>query len=73
VERIAERHNVSIETARTQVLTSDQSRTRYLKKYYQSRWDDPGLYDLMVNTEHLGAENAAWVICKALEQRERAV
>ncbi len=73
VERIAERHNVSLETARTQVLTSDQSRTRYLKKYYQSRWDDPDLYDLMINTEHLDAQNTAWVICKALQQRERAV
>ncbi len=73
VERIAQRHNLSPETARAQVLTSDQSRTRYLKKYYQSRWDDPDLYDLMINTEHLDAENTAWVICKALEQRERAV
>ncbi len=69
VERVTQRHNVSLEAARAQVLASDQARTRYLKRYYQSRWDDPHLYDLMINTEHLDKVTAAHIVCKALEQR----
>ncbi len=71
VGRVAEQHNVSVEAARAQVLTSDKARTHYLKRYYESRWDDPDLYDVMVNTEHLSIENAAMVVCKALEQGAR--
>lgn len=70
VQRTAEKHQVSLETARAQVETSDQARTRYLKRYYQSRWDDPDLYDLMVNTANLDANSTALLICKALEKRE---
>jgi cytidylate kinase len=69
-ERVAQRHNVSLEAAREQVLASDQSRTRYLKRYYQSHWDDPHLYDLMINTEHLDKVTAALVVCRALGQHD---
>jgi cytidylate kinase len=72
VERAAQKHNVSPEAARAQVLASDQSRTRYLKRYYQARWDNSDLYDLMVNTANFDASIAAQVVCKALEQRVRA-
>lgn len=70
VERIAERHSVSMEAARAQVEASDQARTRYLKRYYQARWDDPDLYDMVINTARISAEHAALIICKALGQRE---
>lgn len=70
VQRTAEKHQVSLETARVQVETSDQARTRYLKRYYKVRWDDPDLYDLMLNTANLDALAAALLICKALEKRE---
>ncbi len=73
VERVTQRHNVSLEAARAQVLASDQARTRYLKRYYQARWDDPHLYDLMINTERLDKVTAAHIVCKALEQRHPVV
>ncbi len=72
IARITRKYNVSPEAARAQALASDKARTLYLKRYYQARWDDPDLYDVMINTEHLGAEEAALVICKALEQGARA-
>lgn len=68
VKRIAEKHNVSPDAARAQALASDKTRTLYLKRYYHSRWDDPDLYDVMINTEHLKVEEAAQVVCKALER-----
>lgn len=72
VERIAKRHGVSSEVARKQVKTSDQTRKRYLKRYYQVNLDDPELYDLLINTEHVDATLAAQVICSALLKHEKA-
>lgn len=69
IERIAERHNVSIEAARAQVEASDTSRCNYLKKYYHARWDDPLLYDLMLNTAQLDTRQAALTVCAALQQK----
>lgn len=65
--RIAERHSVSLENARKQIKVSDQNRTRYLKRFYNARWDDAELYDVLVNTEHITPAIAARVVCKALE------
>lgn len=72
IRRVMQRHQVSEEVARKQVETSDRARTRYLKVYYHARWDDPDLYDMMLNTARFDTSTAALIICKALEQREKA-
>lgn len=68
VQRVAEKFKISNETARVQIEASDLTRTRYLKKYYQMRWDDPGLYDIMINTEKLSTKCAALIVCEAMKQ-----
>lgn len=70
VERIAERHHVKLDVARKQVKMSDDSRTKYLKRYYGARWDDPDLYDILINTAHVNVVSAAAVVCKVIEKRE---
>ncbi len=69
VKRITQQQNISLEMARAQVETSDQSRARYLRRFYHVRWDDPELYDVMINTAHLLPEEAAVVVCEALKQK----
>lgn len=69
VERIAERHGVSLEMARTQVKTSDQIRERYLRRFYHVKVSDPELYDVLINTAHIDAMVAAQVICGALKNQ----
>ena len=65
--RVAQQQNTSLECAQAQVLTSDQTRKTYLKKFYQVRWDDPQLYDLIVNTARLQPQRAACLICQAMK------
>jgi len=72
VLRIAERHHISMELARRQVKISDQSRTRYLKRFYNVHLDDLDLYDLLVSTAHMGAKAAAWIVCRAVEMRQKS-
>jgi len=66
-QRVAQQQSTTLECAQAQVLTSDQARKNYLKKYYQIRWDDPQLYDLIVNTARLLPQQAAYLICQALK------
>jgi len=70
VERIAQRHQISMETARAQVQASDQSRKQYLKKFYNVALDDPELYDLMLNTAHVSPQRGASVVCQLLREEE---
>jgi cytidylate kinase len=67
VERIAERHQISFEAARGQVQSSDTARTRYLKRYYKARWDDPDLYDVQINTARMSTERAAAMVCELVQ------
>jgi CMP/dCMP kinase len=67
-ERIARQHNISIAAAQAQVEASDRHRRNYLRRYYHSRWDDPELYDLIVNTARLTPGEAACLICQAMAQ-----
>ncbi len=70
-ERIARRQNIPIEAALAQVTASDRTRRNYLRRYYRVRWDDPLLYDLVVNTERLTPAAAAELICLAAMQPRR--
>lgn len=67
-ERLALGQEISLENARAQVEASDKARKNYLRRYYRVRWDDPDLYDLIVNTARLGPDEAACLICQALSQ-----
>jgi cytidylate kinase len=66
-KRIAHWQNISITAALTQVETSDSTRRNYLKRYYRARWDDPELYDLIINTARVNPDQGASMICRAVE------
>ena len=64
--------NIPLAAAQAQVQASDRARRNYLRRYYQARWDDPELYDLIINTARLTPESAADLICRALRQLQQA-
>jgi len=66
VQRVARDQGIALDAAQAQVEASDRARRSYLRRYYQARWDDPELYDLIVNTAYLDAQAAAALICEAL-------
>ena len=67
-KRIAQAQSISLEAAQSQVEMSDKNRRNYLKRYYKVRWDNPELYDLIVNTARLNPSQAACLICQTLDQ-----
>ena len=66
--RIARSEGISLENARARISASDKSRRSYLSRYYHVRWDDPELYDVMINTARLDPDQAACLVCQALQQ-----
>lgn len=65
-ERLARRQQISLPAAEAQIQASDRFRRDHLRRTYHVRWDDPDLYDLIVNTAHWTATDAAQVIIAAL-------
>lgn len=62
LERVVQRFNISFESARSRIEASDDYRRRYLKRFYQAKWDDPLLYDLTINTARLEPAGSASLI-----------
>jgi CMP/dCMP kinase len=65
-ERVAQRYKISLRAACAQIGVVDQFRRNYLKRFYNARWDDPELYDVVINTARLNAPEAAASIASAL-------
>jgi len=70
-ERIASRKGVSLSAAAEQVKASDRSRRNYCRRNYHIDWDDPTLYDLVLNTGQLSPAEAAEVIYQTIQTRNR--
>ena len=64
--RVARRQGVSLGAALAQVQASDRNRRDYLKRFHHCRWDDPDLYDLIINTARITVAAAADIICAAV-------
>lgn len=68
VRCVQERCHISAEAAAARVAASDRARAAFLRRHYGVRWDDPRLYDLVINMAHLSVEDATALICLAARQ-----
>jgi len=65
VARVAERTGVKLTEARRTVRASDEARREYLSRYHNTRWLDPLLYHLVINTGLTTPEAAASLVVHA--------
>ncbi|MBE0687622.1 MAG: cytidylate kinase-like family protein [Anaerolineaceae bacterium] len=55
--------NVNEKAAKAQIEESDRNRKNFIIKFYQADWNDPSLYDLTINTDHIDLDSIAeWII-----------
>ncbi len=64
--RAARQQGIALDTALAQVKASDRNRRDYLKRFHHAHWDDPDLYDLIINTAQITVEAAADIVCAAV-------
>jgi cytidylate kinase len=69
VEHIQELEGLEKRAARDIILREDRGRRRYLKKHFDKDLDDPLLYHLVINTDLVPYEKAAWIIGEAMLNR----
>lgn len=65
IRNIIKRQKVSYDVASDMVKESDRQRARYIKRYYYEDWDNPNLYDIIVNTNRMSINMAAHFISAA--------
>jgi cytidylate kinase len=65
VERIMQERGASREDAEKSCRNSDHARESYTSRFYQSRWSDPTLFHMTVNTGLLTRQQATAVIVEA--------
>lgn len=53
ISRIAEEHQITLDAARTIVLTSDRERAAFIRHSFHRELNDPLAHDLIVNTDQL--------------------
>ncbi len=63
ITNICKSKNVNKDAAAAQIEQSDSFRANYLRKFYHVDWNDPSLYDVIINTDHLNIEAAVeWIL-----------
>jgi cytidylate kinase len=70
-ERIAEAEGMDAKQAKKEMSESDEARATYLHRFYGVKSEQSTHYDLVVNTERLGADAAAALIVAAAGPRPR--
>ena len=65
---IAQDRSVSREAAEKSCRDSDHARESYTSRFYQSRWSDPTLYHLTVNTGLLTRQQGRDLIVDAIRR-----
>jgi cytidylate kinase len=53
------RMNISRDKAKEYISQVEEDRRRWVRLLYNVDWDDPSLYDVVINTQHLSVANAA--------------
>jgi cytidylate kinase len=64
---IAAKKNIHLLGLRKEIVDHDLAAADYLKRFYGIAWDDPMLYDVVINTTQLSVEAAAQMIVDAAQ------
>lgn len=67
VSRVAEREGLSEEEAARKTSRTNSGRANHYWQYTGGQWTDAHNYDIVVNTDRIGIEGAADLICRAAE------
>jgi cytidylate kinase len=71
LEHVREYFQLGAEHARRMIRNEDQGRRDYVKQNFGRNIEDPLLYDLLINTDHISFQDAARMIGEEMLRRER--
>jgi cytidylate kinase len=66
IKQLARRFSIDLDEAARRIKATDDTRVKYQKHYFNSNMYDCSLYDLVLNTEVLGLDNAVQIATSAV-------
>lgn len=69
VQRMVLREDLPFRTAERVLRDTDRDRSDFYRRLYHITWDEPTLYDCVLNSARLGVEQSAKVILSAVRNR----
>jgi cytidylate kinase len=66
IQQLMERYHLADKAAGKMIRRSDNEKKGFLRFAFQMDWENPSLYDLVINTEKLGIDGAAKLIMESL-------
>ncbi len=63
IRALTDHHNVTREQAMQYIKKMDEGRVRWTKFLYHADWQDPALYDVVINLDHMSLSGACETVC----------
>ena len=70
IKRVTQFYGISEEKAEKEIKKMDKLRANHYKYYTERNWKDYSNYDFCINSDMLGVEKVADIICDMIEKRE---
>ena len=70
IKRATEIYGLSKDIAKKEINRINKLRANHYKYYTEKEWNDPKNYDICINSDSLGVDNAAELICKMINKTE---
>lgn len=70
IQHLIEKEGMKRDVAEKVIRKNDSTLKGFFRFAYQREWDDPTIYDMVLNTEKMGSETAAGLIIEAARSEE---
>ncbi|MCX4303156.1 MAG: MATE family efflux transporter [Clostridia bacterium] len=71
IKRATEIYGFNKDKAQKEIKRIDKLRANHYKFYTNREWDDYSNYDLTINSDYLGVEKSAELICEVVKEKEK--
>lgn len=71
IKRATEIYGFNKDKAQKEIKRIDKLRENHYKFYTNREWDDYSNYDLTINSDYLGVEKSAELICEVVKEKEK--
>ena len=68
VKRAVEKYNIKEKDAEKEIKNIDKQRSNHYKHYTGKKWGESSNYDLCINSDFMGVEKTAEIICEMVQK-----
>jgi cytidylate kinase len=73
IKRATEFYDMDEKKAQKEIERIDKLRANHYKYYTEKNWNDSSNYDICINSDNLGVEKTADLICEFIKEKEKVL